>query len=146
MNNRAPGSDIFNLITDQFCNINAGYFSKPTICNYDEDGLLDLFIGEKYGAIRYYEQTSVGIVDFNLVELTFGGVDVGNDAAPLIYDIDQDGLLDIVCGEWFGGLTLFVNYTLKCERNEEIGHYGQTPISPSNSGQISPRTLSGIPG
>lgn len=90
---------------------------SPVIADVDGDEDLDLIVGhEDYGSvipIRYFENTG----SFNLEERSglninpFGGVDVGEDAAPAFVDLDNDGDLDAVIGSKYGsvGLSVFRN-------------------------------------
>ncbi len=60
-----------------FQNIDVGENAAPQLVDVDEDGLLDLLIGEKYGNINYYHNTgSINAAQFSLVTTNFGKVDV----------------------------------------------------------------------
>ncbi|WP_177428294.1 FG-GAP-like repeat-containing protein, partial [Candidatus Venteria ishoeyi] len=55
----AANSYDFDLVTDYFNNIDVGASSKPTFKDIDNDGLLDLLIGNSAGRIYHYEQDAV---------------------------------------------------------------------------------------
>ena len=116
-----PGSLTFSVVTDTFNNIDAGRFVAPTCTDLDEDGLLDLIIGNGSGKIIHYKQNTVGSTDFAEVTTLFSSIDIGNHAAPCFTDLDGDGLLDLIIGESDG----FVN------------HYEQDAAHSQNFAQVS---------
>lgn len=63
-------------ITHNYVNIDVGKFSTPTYFDLDQDGLLDLIIGNQRGTLSYYHNT--GTSGFEFVTDTLGGVDVRN--------------------------------------------------------------------
>jgi len=90
------------------------YNSIPALTDIDGDGDYDLFIGEYYGNILFYQNdgdasapvwTSMGPLTFS--EGTH--IDVGYNAAPAFGDMDQDGDLDLVLGEYWGRLFFYRN-------------------------------------
>ncbi|MEA3476167.1 MAG: FG-GAP-like repeat-containing protein [Candidatus Cloacimonadota bacterium] len=100
----SQGSYDFTLVTDNFNEINVGRFSAPTFTDVDDDGLLDLFIGELDGNINLYEQDSAGDYDFNLITEYFVVIDVGRFSIPTFADVDGDDLLDMFIGEYDGNI------------------------------------------
>jgi hypothetical protein len=100
----ANGSDIFNLLSDDFNGIRAGIYSSPIITNFENNNLMDLVIGNFDGKILYYEQNAEGSNDFILVSNEFNGIDVGKSAEPAFIDLDNDDLLDMIVGEDDGNL------------------------------------------
>jgi hypothetical protein len=64
-------------------------FSAPQLFDYDEDGLLDLMIGHKGGAIHYYRNTGTAAAPIFTLETTqLGGVSVQSNG-PDGYAIPQ---------------------------------------------------------
>jgi len=100
----AIGSTNFNLIAESFNGINVGEYASPCITDLDNDGLLDLIVGETIGNLNYYEQDEIGSTIFTLISDSLSGIDVGGDATPCIIDLDNDGLLDMIVGEAAGNL------------------------------------------
>lgn len=49
------GGDEFEVVTENYQNINQGFFSSPQLFDLNKDGLDDLIIGEQNGNINYYE-------------------------------------------------------------------------------------------
>jgi hypothetical protein len=77
---------------------------RPEITDIDSDGLLDLFVGNYGGHISHFEQTASNNSDFSLLKHKLNDIDVGLFASPAFADIDKDGLLDMIIGEWKGNL------------------------------------------
>jgi hypothetical protein len=92
----------FASITSSFSSINAGKYSVPAVADINNDGLLDLFVGDLYGKIEYYVQADSGSVNFLLVDSLFSSIDVGGWAAPTFTDLDGDGLTDLLIGNLDG--------------------------------------------
>ncbi|MDX5321968.1 MAG: T9SS type A sorting domain-containing protein, partial [Bacteroidota bacterium] len=82
----------------------------PCFADLTDDGLPDLLIGQLNGRIRYYVNTgSASQPSFSLQNDQLGGIDVGVSAAPHCYDLDDDGLLDLIIGSSNGMLKYFRN-------------------------------------
>ncbi len=80
--------------------------SVPCLYDWDHDGLLDLFVGQRAGKILYYRGTAV-LDSFVFVSSAFGGIDVGLNSAPRFVDWDNDKRVDLIVGEQSGGLNYF---------------------------------------
>jgi uncharacterized protein (DUF2141 family) len=100
----------FPLVTETFNNttvrndINVGYSSAPTFTDLDGDGLLDMLVGEEGGNLHHYEQDVANGLSFTLVTNTFNNINVGDNSAPTFTDLDGDGLLDLLVGQYDGSL------------------------------------------
>jgi hypothetical protein len=88
----------------QFANLIAPIFTTGDI---DGNGRLDLLMGTSTGAIWRWEETSPTSNNFQLLSQSF--LSVSSEAAPLLYDIDNDGDLDLLVGTRNGRLALFTN-------------------------------------
>ncbi|MEZ5195525.1 MAG: hypothetical protein R2764_03775 [Bacteroidales bacterium] len=97
---QAENSNVFTLIISNFNDIIAGTYSKPFIIDLDHDGLLDLLIGESAGILSHYEQIFPDSCGFQNISDTFNGFDIGASAAPLVADVDSNGLLDLIIGNY----------------------------------------------
>jgi large repetitive protein len=90
--------------------IDVGYHSKPTLADIDNDGDLDMFVGEHHGQIRYYENTgNAETPTYTHVTDAYAGIDVGTGAAPTFADLDNDGDLDMLVGDGCGDVTYYEN-------------------------------------
>jgi len=87
--------------------IDVGTNSVPLVLDVDGDKLPDLLVGNAQGLVIYYRnQGSPGDPDFVLTSTRFGGLSVGQDAAPSAFDQNGDGRPDLVVGNKEGNLTL----------------------------------------
>jgi hypothetical protein len=75
---KQPGpDDNFVFITSNYGLIDVGNYSTPQLVDVDNDGKLDLIIGEQSGNLNYYHNDGTTTVpQFNLVSNLFGGVSV----------------------------------------------------------------------
>ncbi len=78
--------------------------TKPSFADLDNDGLLDMIVGEEDGQLKHYEQNAVGSTIFNLISEHFNGASAGEYSAPSFTDLDGDSLLDLVMGKSSGDL------------------------------------------
>jgi hypothetical protein len=96
-----------------FNGINIGIYSAPTFADLDADGDLDALIGEYDGILNYYKNTgSSSNPVYSLQTGTanpFNGINVGNYSTPTYRDLDADGDLDALIGEYDGILNYYKN-------------------------------------
>ncbi len=83
----------------------------PTFGDLDGDGDLDMIVGDYNGFIHYFTNTA-GIgntANFVLTTPEYLNVDFGNDATPLLYDLNNDALLDLIVGKRNGLFSYYDN-------------------------------------
>jgi hypothetical protein len=89
------------------------YNVSPTFVDIDNDGDQDLFVGDLYGAIRFYRNTGTAASPAFSSVIGAGnplnGVDVGDYAAPIFKDIDNDGDKDAFIGSATGAIFYYKN-------------------------------------
>ena len=106
----APWSVGFN----PFFTLDVGFNSDPTFGDLDNDGDIDMVIGDYWGELRSFVNNGSGVFS----ELTgaanpFAGVTAGQAtpyfSAPSLGDLDGDGDMDLVLGSVTGAVRSFVN-------------------------------------
>jgi hypothetical protein len=94
----AVGSTLFNLVTDSLWGIDVGSYAMPIFTDLDGNDLLDMLVGTSYGNLHHYEQEAYGALNFALISDNFNDIDLEGETAPVIRDLNADGLLDLIIG------------------------------------------------
>lgn len=85
----------------------------PTTVDFDADGDLDLFVGNASGFISYFENTSTGssLQFTNRIgrQNPVSRIDVGGEASPLFFDVDDDGDKDLLVTNNQGQVFFYLN-------------------------------------
>ncbi|MFH0774730.1 MAG: VCBS repeat-containing protein [bacterium] len=95
--------------------IDVGMFASPFVGDWNNDGGKDLIVGEAYGNIRLFINTSHSPNEppvFNASQYVDGDpepIDMGGYSKPQVIDWNNDGKKDIIVGEEFGRVALFLN-------------------------------------
>ncbi|MFL5762305.1 MAG: FG-GAP-like repeat-containing protein [Bacteroidia bacterium] len=99
-------------ITYNFGGVNVclpGYFtgySYPAL--FKQGGVTNLFVGEESGYIRRYNNIDGNLSGiFTWVDSTYMNIFQGTRTAPATADINGDGFLDLVVGNYEGGLSFY---------------------------------------
>ncbi len=106
----------FELITSDYQGLNSlGIdFMRPAFGDLDNDGDEDMIIGDSNGFLHYFEN-SAGAgneASFSANQLQYFNIDVGNKAHPVLFDLNKDGLLDLIIGQEgsYGEISYFWNF------------------------------------
>ena len=100
----------FLLMENFFGGIDTGEASSPDLNDYDEDGDLDLFIGDDQGRIHLYKNTGDARNSiFTLETNSFEDINVESYAMPHFTDIDNDGDYDAIIGNKHGRVFFYEN-------------------------------------
>lgn len=107
-----PTNPYFQYITDDFASIFANGYGllniAPTFGDLDGDGDKDMLIGDYDGVLHYFRKDP-GPGNYTLQASSYQGIDVGDFAAPQLYDVDGDGRLDLLIGERSGNVNYYRN-------------------------------------
>ncbi len=102
--------DIFNLTAQNY-----GLRTVPAFGDIDNDGDDDLFLGLEDGTLIYYENTSTGgnaiytTPIANYQDNTNTVISTNGHCFPQLFDLDNDGLLDLILGKRTGEIMYFRN-------------------------------------
>ena len=129
-------NDLLNLSTVQL-----GLRKVPTFGDLDGDGDKDMVLSLENGSLSYYANTSVAPgISFanpvtNMTDNTGTIISTGAYATPQLFDLDNDGLLDLIIGRKTGELAYYRNigsstapsFTLE---NDTLGNIDIATTSP----------------
>lgn len=111
----------YQLITNDFANISTMNLDisnnrptlglHPTFKDLDGDNDMDMILGDYNGFIHYFTNTAGAgnAANFTLTTPDYFNIDVGNNATPLLYDLDNDGLNDLIIGKKAGTFSYYRN-------------------------------------
>jgi hypothetical protein len=101
--------------------------------DWNEDGMLDIIVGGRYGNIEYYRATDVSdtyptLTDAGYIQASGSNIDVGYNSAPVVVDWDEDGLHDLLVGsqgDYYGGgeASVFLYLNEGSTGNPRFGDY-----------------------
>ena len=105
-NDGGPGAPAFELVSDEYQDIDLGRRSVPKLVDLDADGDLDLAVGYEIEGVRIFlNEGSPREPVF--VETDPIPVPVPAFATPVFADLDGDGDLDLLAGGIGGGLVFY---------------------------------------
>jgi len=100
----------FRLVSENYLDLNGEQNSAPLLVDVDQDGDLDLIVGSKRGRLRFFDNQGTAEEPRFVEEKDyFKHIWLSGDAKPTMVDIDNDGLLDIIVGNFRGRLVFIRN-------------------------------------
>lgn len=113
------GHYIFELQTESYASIDVGSYSTPTFGDLNDNGKVDLLVGDASGRVHFYPNE--GTKDepiYNNGSIIEGlARNRGGQVAPTLADISGDGSLDLLLGRQFGFLDYYQNFPDQLDRN-----------------------------
>ncbi|MFM2049130.1 MAG: hypothetical protein RI955_1678, partial [Bacteroidota bacterium] len=106
----------FQLVSNNWLNISSLLQPSlaPTFGDIDGDGLKDMLCGLINGNILFLKNTgTISNPQFVLQSSTYQNIDVGDYAAPQLFDVNNDGLLDLAIGNMLGNISYYKNIGTK---------------------------------
>ncbi len=105
------GTPMMNFEDNQSNPISVNAFAHPQLFDLNNDGLLDLLIGNRLGNIAYYENIGTPTApSFELSNATLGEVDIlpGNQSSnAAIHFFRENGETHLFCGSFEGNLVYY---------------------------------------
>ncbi len=136
----------FTFISDDWLSLsNAGYGLRmhPAFGDLFDDGKDEMILGTADGTLHLYTKTGNGPEDFILQQINMTDnlgqpIQVNAFASPQLFDLDKDGLLDIIIGGKSAGLSFYKNIGTPTQPSFELitddlgGISMGDPFSPDN--------------
>lgn len=103
----------FMWITDDYANLGTLNFENnisPTFGDLDNDGDLDMLVGDADGKLHLLNNISIGgESNFFINTVNYFDIDVGSFASPFLVDLDRDDDLDLLIGTRHGNILFYEN-------------------------------------
>lgn len=108
----------FTFIDYDFLNLSSslnGLRMVPTFGDLDNDNKKDLILGLENGTLIYYKNTSTSPAMsfaapvYNFTDNTGAIISTGQYASPQLFDLNEDGLLDLILGKKTGEILYYQN-------------------------------------
>jgi len=106
--NTSSGNNLTFTFIEEVGDIDLSGNSVPTLGDLDGDGDLDMLIGQLNGSLVFYRNEGSSSL-FNFQASTFNNIQVENNSAPELIDVDGDDDLDLMLGSGKEGMLAFRN-------------------------------------
>lgn len=141
----AQAPDFAAPVANPFGLSDSVYYGSPILLDLDDDGDLDLLSGEYDGRIVYYENTgSATSPAFGVKQYEPFGLQQSYYAFPTAGDVDWDGDLDLMIGDYYGDIHYFENTGTRS--NPQFAAPVTNPSNIQSGGSITFPTLADLDG
>jgi hypothetical protein len=104
------GNSFITPTTNPFATITFADYSRPSFTDLDNDGDFDLILGKSFGELNCYENIgNAQNPQWQRNDILVAELEVKQNSAPGFADLDKDGRIDCVVGEYDGNFTYFKN-------------------------------------
>jgi hypothetical protein len=110
---------IFKLVDSDYLGLGVSSTSLrkvPTFGDIDNDGDLDMYLGDQLGSLQFYRNSAGpgNIANFSLetnevLDNTNAIITAGSFSSPLLFDLNNDQKLDLIIGDKLGKLRYYQN-------------------------------------
>lgn len=143
LNTGTANAPSFTLIDDNYLDLNIapyGLRSIPTFGDIDNDGDQDMFLGREDGTLVYFQNTSIGSGavyssgNINYKDNLNQTITVNSYCFPQLFDLNNDGLLDLILGKKTGELIYYRNIGTLASPSFELynSNLGNIDVSTAN--------------
>ncbi len=115
-NTGTVSSPAFKLMNDDYAVLSQysasfGNYMAITFGDLDNDGDADMIVGAENGKLHYFQNIAGAgqPANFQLQTPQYMNIDVGNRAIPQLYDLNNDGKLDLIVGAENGMVKYYQN-------------------------------------
>lgn len=112
-NTGSQGNPAFTLIEIDFANLSELGLKAiyPSLADIDNNGKPEMLIGNEAGNLLLFTEQSQqnGLPVFELTDEDFQQIAVSGFSAPQLFDLNNDGLIDLVLGQANGKLSYYEN-------------------------------------
>ncbi len=77
----------------------------PAFSDLNSDGFMDMLVGNELGTLFYVTQNEDH--NWNLITTAFQDIDVGEWSTPQLFDVDEDGVTDLLIGSKNGKISYY---------------------------------------
>ncbi|PKP53058.1 MAG: hypothetical protein CVT92_05660 [Bacteroidetes bacterium HGW-Bacteroidetes-1] len=130
---------IFQLMDHDFAGLSILKLNglTPAFADLNGDGLPDMLVGNEEGRLILVEQISNGA--WQIKSIFYQDIDVGSWSAPQLFDLDGDGIVDLLIGGRNGKISYYKGFETKGEISFEyvtdyLGYVNVTDFSLSYDG------------
>ena len=110
-NDSNSNNSVWLLEDEQFLGYKGGINPAPVFADLDSDGDIDLLIGNEKGSIHYWENRGTSAFpEFFPNPTPLVGVTGGRNSIPAVADLNGDGLMDILVGNFQGHLRQYLQF------------------------------------